>query len=78
MYIYEGHLGTLYATEYPIEEDRLFCRVCGDWDTYYGYASNREEAWKIIRESPVGIDEDGSGGWDYDYVKLFIEENWDE
>lgn len=75
MYIYENHMGGLYASEELIEYYQLYCETCGDSDYLIGSASTREEAWGLIKDD---TDIDGSGGWDYEYVKKFIEENWEE
>lgn len=74
MYIYEGHMGSLYTSGEPLEYEDLYCEQCGDRDWELGCASNREEAWKLLMpETNV----DGLGGWDYEYVKEFIEKNWE-
>ena len=39
------------------------------------YAETREEAWNLLKDD---TDIDGSGGWDYDYIQEFINNNWDE
>ena len=73
MYIYEGHLGGLYATEYPLDYDDLYCEECGDSDWLIGYANNKKEAWKLFEGK---LDINGSGGWNYEYVKNFINEHF--
>ena len=70
-YIYEGHLGNLYATEH-INED-TYCEQCGDSDWLLGEASTREEAWDLLKDT---TDIDGCGGWNYDYVQEFLNENF--
>lgn len=51
MYIYESHLGGLYTSDYVLDYEDLYCEVCGDSDTYIGYADTREEAWELLEES---------------------------
>lgn len=75
MYIYEGHMGGLYASDEPLEYEDLYCEECGDSDWLIGYAETREEAWNLLKDD---TDIYGSGGWDYNYVQEFINENWDE
>lgn len=69
MYIYEGHLGSLYASDLYFDYDDLYCEECGDSDDYIGQADTAEEAWALLKDK---TDINGSGGWDYDYVKQFI------
>ena len=75
MYIYEGHMGSLYTSDEALDYEDLYCEQCGDSDWLIGYAETKEEAWDLLKSE---TDIDGSGGWDYDYVKEFIEENWNE
>ena len=75
MYIYESHMGGLYTSEEPLDYEDLYCEECGDSDSLLGYAETREGAWNLFKDD---TDINGSGGWDYDYVQKFINENWDE
>ena len=75
MYIYQGHLGSLYTSDEYLDYDDQYCDQCGDSDWLIGYATTREEAWELLKDD---TDINGSGGWDYDYVQKFIEVNWDE
>lgn len=73
MYVYDGHLGSLYTSEEPLEYEDLYCEECGDSDQLIGYAETKEEAWNLLKPE---TDINGSGGYDYDYVQKFINENW--
>lgn len=73
MYIYEGHMGGLYTSDWELED--TYCEVCGDSDWLIGYADTKEEAWDLLKDI---TNIDGSGGWDYDYVQEFINSNWDK
>ena len=75
MYIYEDHLGGLYTSDRELDFDELYCEQCGDSDWLVGYAATREEAWKLLKDD---TDINGCGGWSYDYVQEFLNENWDE
>jgi len=75
MYIYEGHLGSLYTFDYELDYEDLYCEECGDSDWLIGCADTREEAWELLKDY---TDINGSGGWDYDYVRSFIARNWYE
>lgn len=98
MYIYEGHMGDLYATDSELDIDELYCEACGDYDWLIGYAATREEAWELLEEDTNTFDPSlceicshngeynycnfecesyqHSGGWSYDYVKAFLDENF--
>ena len=75
MYIYESHMGGLYTSEEPLDYEDLYCEECGDSDQLIGYAETKEDAWNLFKDD---THIDGSGGWDYDYIQEFINENWDE
>ena len=75
MYIYESHLGNLYTSTYELDYDELYCEQCGDSDQLIGYATTKEGAWDLLKSD---VDINGYGGWDYDYVKKFININWEE
>lgn len=75
MYIYESHIGSLYVSEEDLDYEDLYCEQCGDSDWLVGYAETREEAWELLKDD-TNIND--SGGWDYDYVKEFIETYWNE
>lgn len=75
MYIYEGHMGGLFVSDEILSYEETYCETCGDSDWLVGYAETRDEAWELLKDD---TDINGSGGWDYNYVKNFIEGNWDE
>lgn len=99
MYIYEGHLGSLYTSDTPLDYDDLYCEQCGDSDWLIGYATTRAEAWELLKDDTATFDvtlckgcqhsnDDDyceyecenfqhSGGWDYEYIQEFLEENWE-
>ena len=71
MYIYEGHLGGLYTSDYVLDYEDLYCETCGDSDTYIGYADTREEAWALLKWQTDTFDnstcENCPHGYDYVY-----------
>ena len=100
MYIYQGHMGSLYTSDTYLDYNELYCEECGDSDSFIGYATTRAEAWELLKDETDTFDESmcvscphfedydycndecenfkHSGGWDYDYVQEFINNNWDE
>lgn len=75
MYIYEGHMGNLYTSDESLDYEETYCETCGDSDWLVGYADTREKAWELLKE---GTDVNGSGGWGYEYVQKFLNENFGE
>lgn len=75
MYIYEGHLGSLYTSDRKLDWEEIYCEQCGDSDWLIGYATNRAEAWELLKDN---TDIDGCGGWHHDYVMDFLVNNWEE
>jgi DNA-directed RNA polymerase subunit M/transcription elongation factor TFIIS len=75
MYIYEGHLGSLYTSDRELDWDEIYCETCNDSDWLLGYAETKEDAWKILEDI---TDINGSGGYDYDYIMKFLNVNWDD
>lgn len=73
MYIYDSHLGDLYVSTKLRSSKELFCEQCGDSDWYVGEATTKDEAWALLRPQ---TDIDGSGGWCYEYIQEFIDENF--
>ena len=74
MYIYEGHLGSLYTSPIELSWEERHCGACGDSDWPIGEANTRAEAWELLKPH-TSIN--GSGGWDEEYVRGFIEEEWE-
>jgi hypothetical protein len=75
MYIYKGHMGSLYTSDKELSWEETYCETCGDSDWLIGFAATREEAWNLLKDD---TDIDGSGGWDYEYIQEFLKENWEE
>lgn len=73
MFIYDSHIGDFYVSTKELSQKQLFCEQCGDWDSYIGEANTREEAWALLKSN---TDINGSGGWCYEYVQEFLDENF--
>lgn len=66
MYIYEGHMRSLFVSDEVLDYEQLYCETCGDSDTLIGYADNREDAERLL-ESYKDI-------FDEAYIKKFLDE----
>ena len=75
IFIYEGHMGSLYTSVEALDYDDLYCEQCGDSDHLIGYAETKEEAWTLLKDD---TNINGSGGWDYNYVWSFINGNFED
>lgn len=64
-YLYEGHMGGLYTSDYYINPDELYCEQCGGSDWLLGEYETLNEFWDLI-ESKCDIN--GGGGWCLQYV----------
>lgn len=74
MYIYESCMGILYTSDHELSSEERHCNQCGGLDWPIGYAMTGEEAWSLFKWD---TDINGSGGWDYDYIREFILNNYD-
>lgn len=72
MYIYEGHMGSLFATDEPLSYEECYCETCGDSDWLIGEADTREEVLELLR------DEDGYIPYTDEYMQEFLNENFGE
>ena len=69
MYIYENCMGDLYISDHELSYEESHCEQCGNSDWLIGYAMTGKEAWGLLKWD---TDINGSGGWNYDYVREFI------
>ena len=72
MYLYESHMGGIYASNYEIDYEDLYCEQCGDSDNYIGYANTKEEAIKLL----IPMTDSDYCSWSKEYVKEFVNENF--
>lgn len=49
MYIYENHMGGLYAEPMELSYEQLYCEECGDSDSLIGEVDSAEEAWALLK-----------------------------
>ena len=50
MYLYEGHLGTLYLSDRRIPFDDLYCDQCGDFDFCLGEVKTYDDVLELVEE----------------------------
>ena len=71
MYLYEGHMGSLFLSEESIPWDELYCETCGDSDIEIG---RFESAHEVLAYMADDISVDGSGGWVIEHVLEVLSE----
>ena len=64
-YLYEGHMGNLYTTDYKLDFDKLYCEQCGDSYCLIGSFETIKDFWNLIKDA---CDIGGSGGWCLQYI----------
>ena len=70
MYIYENHMGGLFASDRELSYEEYCCETCGDSDWLIGEADTREEVLELLR------DEDGFIPYTDEYMQEFLNENF--
>lgn len=63
-YLYESHLGGLYASDDELDYDQLYCEACGDSDDYLGEFETIEELKELLKDT----------FYSREYIDEFIEE----
>ena len=56
MYIYQGHMGSLYVSDHKLSYKETYCEQCGDSDWLIGYATTRAEAWDLLKDETDTFD----------------------
>lgn len=74
MYLYDGHMGTLYTTEDVLDTKDTYCESCNDCDELLGEFNTLSEFWKLLKPC---CDIDGCGGYSLNYVFPLIERTFD-
>ena len=75
MYIYEDHMGGIYVSDRELSYEERYCEQCGDTDWFVGYAHTRQGAWDLLKGD---ANTDSFCGYDYNYIKAFIDAYWAE
>lgn len=65
MFLYESHLGGIYAKDYEQDFEELYCEQCGDCDWEIGEFNS---AIKVLEYMADDISVNGSGGYDLNHV----------
>ena len=78
MYIYEGHMGSLYTSDTALDYEDLHCEQCGDSDWLIGYATTRAEAWELLKDDTATFTSEMCVGCahenDYAYCNNYCED----
>lgn len=73
MYIYQSHMSGLFTSNRELDTEECYCETCGDFDFLIGEADTWDEAWDLLKDD---TNIDGTGGWDYEYIQEFLNENF--
>ena len=73
MYLYEGHLGSLYLTKSKQDNNSLYCDQCGDYDWELGEVFTWQDIVNVIGIDDIQVDS-CDGGWARDYVYDVMQE----
>jgi len=76
VWVYEGHLGGLYTSDYPEDPEDLYCEQCGDSDWEIGYFETFADFLKYYADN-IHVDE-GDGGFDLDFVISSVMYSFDD
>lgn len=74
MWLYEGHMGSLFLADEPLSFDECYCDVCGDSDMELGPVEIAEDVLRLLADNIAILPEDG--GWDFSYIMEFLRENF--
>lgn len=93
MYIYESHMGGLFASSDEMSFEELYCETCGDSDSLIGEAESAEDAWELLKpndfaciscegaefceETCEKFGDNYHGDYRLDYVLTFISETFE-
>lgn len=72
MYLYESHLGGIYATDDEMDYDDLYCEECGDSDWPIGEAETAQEAYDLLCGDETEDDYDRYRGYEPAYILPII------
>ena len=49
IYIYESHMGGLYAGDYELSYEQRYCEICNDSDGFLGHANDEKELFDLLK-----------------------------
>lgn len=67
IYVYESHMGGLYAGDYELSYEQIYCDICDETDGFLGHASDEKELSDLLKVFAEDY-------YDYDYIKYFFNE----
>lgn len=74
MYLYEGHLGSLFLTNEPLSYGDCYCETCGESDFEIGRVEIAEDVLNLLADDIEVVP--GEAGWSMDYVMDLMRENF--
>ena len=66
IYIYESHMGGLYAGDYELSYEQRYCDICNDSDCFMGRANDEKELLDLLKVF--------SEDYDDEYIEYFFNE----
>lgn len=76
VWVYEGHLGSLYTSDYALSYDDLQCEQCGDSDWEVGEFDTLEDFLRYWADN-IYVD-DGDGGYPLEDVLDDVAASFDD
>lgn len=76
VWVYEGHLGGLYTSDYQEDPKSLYCEQCGDSDWEIGCFETFADFLEYYADH-ICVDE-GDGGFDLDFVMSSVMYSFDD
>lgn len=67
IWVYDGHLGTFYASDHSIEPELLYCDQCGDYDWEMGGFATLED-FLIAYADTIQFPDSEELGYDLEYI----------
>lgn len=65
LYFYENHIGGIYTSEYPLDDNYLYCKQCECYDTEIGCFNSAIDGLKGMSNH---IEIRGSGSYGLEYI----------
>lgn len=66
IYVYENHMGGLYAGDYELSYEQRYCDLCDETDGFLGHASDEKELSDLLKVFAEDYDDE--------YIKYFFNE----